>query len=146
VGSGFRPETRRRIAELALADIVELPFLDREILQAVYERADVVLLPSDREGYGLPVLEAFASGKPVVASDIPALRESGGGLAACVAPDALPEWVDAVERALAERGRGDAALAAARRARAATLTWDQHVRGLVPIYAELLDGGGRDRR
>ncbi len=140
VGSPFRPETRRTIQQLAVNDIVELPFLDRDVLGAVYERCDLLMLTSDREGFGLPVIEAFAAGKPVVASDIPALRESGGGLATCVKPDALAEWVTAVERALST-GDPTGALAAARRARAATLTWDDHVRGLVPIYAELLARG-----
>lgn len=136
-GSPFRPETRRSIEQLALNDIVELPFLERDVLRAVYDRCDLLMLTSDREGFGLPVIEAFAAGKPVVASDIPALRESGGGLAICVRPDALPDWVDAVERVLSA-GDPTGALAAARRARAATLTWDDHVRGVIPVYAEVL--------
>ena len=55
-----------------------LPFLDRATLAAVYRRSALVLLPSEREGFGLPVLEALACGTPVVASDIDALREVGG--------------------------------------------------------------------
>jgi len=138
IGSPFRPETRQRIKELVVNDIVELPYLDRDVLHAVYERCDLLLLPSDREGYGLPIVEAFAAGKPVIASDIPALRESGGGLATCIAPDAFKDWVEAVERTLAA-GDPTGALAAARRARAASLTWDDHARGLVSVYAELFD-------
>jgi glycosyltransferase involved in cell wall biosynthesis len=138
VGSPLRPETRLRAQELAMNDVAELPYLDRDVLRAVYERCDLVLLPSDREGYGLPVVEAFAAGKPVVVSDIPALRESSGGLATCVKPDALSEWVEAIERVLRE-GDPSGALAAVRRARAAARTWDDHVRGLLPLYAELLD-------
>ena len=138
VGSTMRAETLQRARELAFADYVELPFLDRDVLRAIYERADLLLLTSDREGYGLPVLEAFAAGKPVVASDIPALRESSAGLATFVPPDTLHEWVDAVERALSTRDP-DGRLAAARRAHAAATTWDDHVRGLLPVYAELLE-------
>jgi glycosyltransferase involved in cell wall biosynthesis len=137
-----RPRTRRRIHELAVGDLIELPFLGRDELRAIYERCDLLLMTSDREGYGLPVLEAFAAGKPVVASDLPAVRESGGGLATCVAPEAMADWVAAIERVL---GAGDPTgeRAAARRARAASLTWDAHVRGLLPIYSELLDRAGR---
>jgi glycosyltransferase involved in cell wall biosynthesis len=138
VGSPFRPETRQKVQELALNDIVELPFLDRDVLRAVYDRCDLLMLPSDREGYGLAVVEAFAAGKPVIASDIPALRESSGGLATLVQPDALQAWVEATEQVLSA-GDPTGALAAARRARAASLTWDDHVRGLLPIYAELLE-------
>jgi glycosyltransferase involved in cell wall biosynthesis len=137
-GSPLRPETRRRLLDLNLDAVIELPRLERDVLQAVYRQCDLLLMPSDREGYGLPVVEAFAAGKPVVASDIPALRESSGGLAALVEPDALGAWVDAVERVLRDRDPAGAA-AAARRAWAAAHTWDDHVRGLLPVYAEMLE-------
>ena len=138
VGSPLRRQTRERAVDLGVGDLIELPFVDQDVLRAVYHRCDLLLLPSDREGYGLPVLEAFAAGKPVVASDIPALRETAGGLGTLVPSDSLPDWVAAIEQLL---GAGDLTgeLAAARRSRAASLTWDHHVRGLLPIYAELLE-------
>jgi glycosyltransferase involved in cell wall biosynthesis len=137
VGSPLRHATRQRMIELSLGDVVELPFVEHDVLRALYERCDLLLLTSDREGYGLPVLEAFAAGKPVVASDLPALRESSGGLARVVPPDSLHDWVAAIEEVL---GAGDptGALAAERRAHAAARTWDHHVQGLLPVYGELL--------
>jgi glycosyltransferase involved in cell wall biosynthesis len=138
VGSPLRPETRQRMAALAFTDIVELPFIERDVLRAIYARCNLLLLTSDREGYGLPVLEAFAAGKPVVASDLPALRESSGGLATLVPADSLDEWVDAIERVLGSEDPGGA-LAAERRVHAAARTWDDHVRGLLPVYEELLN-------
>jgi glycosyltransferase involved in cell wall biosynthesis len=138
VGSPLRQVTRQRMIELGLADVVELPFVDRDVLRAIYERCDLLLLTSDREGYGLPVLEAFAAGKPVVASDIPALRESSGGLARVVPPDSLHDWVTAIESVL-RTGDPTGALAAARRAHAAARTWDQHVQGLLPVYREVME-------
>jgi glycosyltransferase involved in cell wall biosynthesis len=72
VGAGGWP------AEMAGARV--LPFLDRSTLAGVYRAADLVLLPSDREGFGLPLLEAMACGTPVVASDLPVLREVGGSV------------------------------------------------------------------
>jgi glycosyltransferase involved in cell wall biosynthesis len=137
VGSPLRQETRRRIAELALGDIIELPFVERDVLRALYERCHLLVLTSDREGYGLPVLEAFAAGKPVVASDIPALRESSGGLATLVAADSLDEWAGAIERVL-QSGDPGGGLAAERRVHAAARTWDDHVRGLLAVYEEVL--------
>ena len=137
VGSPLRHATRQRMIELSLGDVVELPFVERDVLRALYERCDLLLLTSDREGYGLPVLEAFAAGKPVVASDIPALRESSGGLARVVPPDSLQDWVVAIEDVL-RTGDPTGALAAERRAHAAARTWDDHVRGLLPVYGELL--------
>ena len=47
---------------------VVLPFLPRASIASVYRRASVVLQPSEREGFGLPVLEAMACGAPVIAS------------------------------------------------------------------------------
>jgi glycosyltransferase involved in cell wall biosynthesis len=61
--------------------ILTLPFLTDRQLAAVYRKANLLLLPSEREGFGLPLLEAMACGLPVVASDIPPLREVGGAAA-----------------------------------------------------------------
>ena len=49
------------------------------VLSALYRRADLVVCPSLYEGFGLTLLEAMASGCPVLATDIPAHREVGGG-------------------------------------------------------------------
>ena len=73
--------------------IVQLPFLERRQLAALYRRASVVVLPSDREGFGLPVVEAMACGTPVIASDIPALREVGGTAAVYAPPGDVGRWV-----------------------------------------------------
>ena len=79
--------------ELGFGDaIVVLPALDRSTLAAVYRRCALLLMPSEREGFGLPVLEALACGTPVVASDAPALREVGGYAAAYCPVDDLEAW------------------------------------------------------
>ena len=76
--------------------LVQLPFLDRRQLAALYRRASVVVLPSDREGFGLPVVEAMACGTPVIVSDIPALREVGGRAATYCRPGDIESWVEAL--------------------------------------------------
>ena len=53
-------------------------WVDPGELAELYRRAAVLLLPSRYEGFGIPVLEAMASGTPVVLSDDPALREVAG--------------------------------------------------------------------
>ena len=130
-------DAHRRQAQRLKVRVLELPFLDSDVLHAVYERCSVLLLPSDREGFGLPVLEAFAVGRPAVVSDIPALREVSGGLARRVAPDDSRGWVAAIQLAL--QPHDAAAGEYARRAHASSLTWDAHARGLLPVYDEVLD-------
>ena len=65
-------------AEVDLSGCLTPGFLDDDDLRPVVAGASVLVLPSRDEGFGLPVLEALAAGTPVVASDLPALREVGG--------------------------------------------------------------------
>src|SRR5262249_25104198 len=59
VGGKFTNAQTRLQRELGIAEsVVELPQLNRRTLAAVYRRAALLLLPSEREGFGLPVLEA----------------------------------------------------------------------------------------
>ena len=62
-----RELVQRRVAELGLNDVIEVPgFVATEVVQATIERALCLVLPSRREGYGLVVVEAAASGTPSV--------------------------------------------------------------------------------
>jgi glycosyltransferase involved in cell wall biosynthesis len=68
------------VMSLGLVDRVRvMPRLTRLEVADWYRRSDVVLITSEAEGFGLPVIEALACGASVVASDIPVLRETGGG-------------------------------------------------------------------
>jgi glycosyltransferase involved in cell wall biosynthesis len=92
-------------------------------------------MPSLAEGFGLPIAEALALGTPVLASDIPAHREAGGGAVRLLPASDAGSWRDAVE-ALAF----DPAALAAARARAATfrpVTWDRFNGELSSVLEEI---------
>jgi glycosyltransferase involved in cell wall biosynthesis len=110
VGEPFTAEQESLARALGVTDaIVHLPFLERAELAAVYRRAALVLLPSEREGFGLPLAEAMACGTPVVASAIPSLLEVGGPAVTYCAPEDLDAWVTAVRLFLHQREEEPAA-------------------------------------
>ncbi|MDE1837258.1 MAG: glycosyltransferase [Euryarchaeota archaeon] len=69
-----------------LEGAISFSHISDETLNEIYNACDVLLFPSHEEGFGLPVLEAFAAGLPVVASGIPPITESSGGAALLVDP------------------------------------------------------------
>ena len=70
--------------------------LSRDELAVLYRRARAVLVPSDSEGFGLPVIEALACGAAVVTSDIPVLHEVGGPAVLRCSVNNVADWTDTV--------------------------------------------------
>lgn len=104
------------------AGVRPLGYVPDALLPGLYAGARAFVLPSLHEGFGLPCLEAMASGTPVVAADRGALPETCGDAAVLVDPLDAPAVADAVrtvvtDEALAER------LRATGLARAATRGW-----------------------
>lgn len=142
VGGAFTRSQLRHVSRLGLGGhVTVLPFLERRVLAAVYRRAAVVLQPSDREGFGLPVAEAMACGTPVAASDLPPLREVGGTIASYCPVGDVDSWVSTVGALLDERA-GDASGWAARKAAAVadSRRFDAltHAQRMLDVYRELL--------
>lgn len=141
VGGEFGEAQLGLVEELRLGDsIVVLPFLEGRVLAAVYRRAALLLQPSEREGFGLPVAEALASGLPVLASDLPVLREVGGVAASYRAAGDVAEWAEGAVGLLKER-KEDPARWSARRAEgvshARRFSWEVYARRMASIYGEL---------
>ena len=87
--------------DLGLADRVVFPgFVPAEELPLWYNSATVFAYPSSYEGFGLPVIEALACGRPVVTSDVSSLPEAGGQAAILVSPGSPEALAEALSRAL----------------------------------------------
>lgn len=138
VGGPFTAPQLSLIERLKLNDaIIVLPFLDRATLAAVYRRATVLLMPSEGEGFGLPVVEALACGTPVVASDLAALREAGGDAALYCPVADLERWSEVVSGLIRSR-MNDQEFTAAGLAQAAKFSWAEYTRKMVALYKEIL--------
>lgn len=130
------------VKELDLGDrVVCVPPRPHELLSTYYRAADVCLVPSRSESFGLVALEAAACGTPVVASDVGGLQtliDHGrtGYLVEEPTPEAFAAWVRQIvaEPLLAER-LGTGAVLRARR-----YTWAQAAHLLREVYEELTAG------
>ncbi len=137
---GWKSEALRREVEAAEREgwLRHLGYLRDAELAALYRSAAVFVFPSLYEGFGLPVLEALGAGAPVVASDLPVLRELAGE-AAVYAPPRDPEaWERAVERVLSDaalaRRLGERGVERARR-----FTWAEAARRHVEVFRDAAD-------
>jgi glycosyltransferase involved in cell wall biosynthesis len=118
--------------------VVQTGWTESAEIPTFYAAADLLLFPSLHEGFGLPVVEAMASGCPVAASDLCSIPEVGG--------DAIltfdPHDTDAIARE-AERALFDDAVRArlveAGLARAEQFRWRESARRTAAVYRELLD-------
>jgi alpha-1,3-rhamnosyl/mannosyltransferase len=106
-------------------------YVRTEELAELYRGAAALVLPSRYEGFGLPAVEAMASGTPVVAAAEPALREVAGD-AAVYAEDG--DFGAAVKRALDERDRR----VAAGLERAKLFSWAESARRTAEVYRQVL--------
>ncbi len=110
-----------------------LGYLDQQDLPAVVGGALALVMPSRDEGFGLPVLEALATGTEVVISDIPVLREVAGGFGRPF-PVGDADALAAVLASVVEHGPGTPTERAARRAAAARRTWAACAERTVDAY------------
>lgn len=145
-GGALTGEQRQLARSLGVADaIVTMPFLTPDSLAALYRHAAMVLLPSDTEGFGLPLAEALACGTPVLASDIPALREVGADAVSYCPPGNVSAWSAALVAMLRERSAQPDRWAQRRAAgirRASSFSWAEYADRCAALYSEVANGGG----
>ncbi len=130
------------IAEIRSAamdgDVCWLPEVSDEGLQALYQVATLLAMPSLDEGFGLPAAEAMASGLPVIASARGALPEVVGDAGVLLEEETAPAWAEAIEVLIEDAGLR-AGLAARGRERANGFRWERAATETANVYREVLN-------
>lgn len=137
-GAGWRNE---RLREQVNSGVVEgwlrhLGFVEEALLPRLYAGAALFVYPSIYEGFGLPPVEAMASGIPVMVSDRSCLPEVCGDAARFIDPDDADGFVSALSQNLADMDwRADSVRRGLARAR--EFSWDRCIDGTVEIYRKV---------
>jgi glycosyltransferase involved in cell wall biosynthesis len=117
-------------------DVLWLDYVSPDELRALFAISCAFVFPTLAEGFGLPVLEAFASRTPVIASDLPALREIAASHAVLIPPGDVDCLGEAMSR-IASGAPSHAELEDAR-LQARRFTWIATAHATLSVYAELV--------
>lgn len=121
-----------------------IPHVEAADLVVLYQAAVALVQPSLYEGFGLPIVESMASGCPVVASDIPTLREVVGRAAILVPPNDIAGFGHALV-ALARSADQRRDLASAGIDRAKLFSWDRCARETLDVFRNAVAFGSAVR-
>jgi glycosyltransferase involved in cell wall biosynthesis len=135
-GTDFK--LRQRAAQLGIeGDVVVLGHVAQEALPAIYQGASLFLYPTLYEGFGLPVIEAMASGTPVITSNNSALREVAGGYAHLVDPLDIEEIARAIAHCMTDEAHRENLCKLGLR-RAETFHWSKTAEQTLALYRQVL--------
>ncbi|HET7090854.1 MAG TPA: glycosyltransferase family 1 protein [Anaerolineae bacterium] len=128
------PESRERAAHLGLGDGVRfLGSIPDADLPALYAAADLFVMPSLYEGFGLPVLEAMACGTPIACSDTSSLPEVAGDAGLFFNPYDIDQMASTMLRAMTDPAlRAELRVRGLERAR--LFSWERVARQTVDVY------------
>jgi len=145
VGEGpERDRLEAMVGDFGLQEKVRLPGYCNDVTPYFHE-ADLGVIPSRWEGFGLVAVEALSTGLPLVASDVPGLREVLSPCDAAILAKA--DDVAALREAIAyglDNLAGNGAVSESARSRAEEFTIDAMVARYAELYKEVLDGGEKD--
>ena len=113
-----------------------LGYVDRNLLSALYSGADLYLCPSRHEGFGIPILEAFRCGCPVVASSGGALPEVADDAAEIVLSWSPEAWARRIETLLRDPSKLDFLRERGYR-REREFSWEETARRTLDVYRQV---------
>jgi glycosyltransferase involved in cell wall biosynthesis len=129
--------TRNLIEEKNIQDIIFTDFVSRDELEALYSGATATLFLSSYEGFGLPVLEAFANQCPVITTNVTSIPEVAGNAALLCDPHEVKQVADGMARLLV-----DETLCNELRAKGVTqaqkFTWDRTAALTIAAWEKIL--------
>jgi glycosyltransferase involved in cell wall biosynthesis len=117
--------------------VIRLGAVDELLLRALYRSATALVYPSLYEGFGLPLLEAMASGTPVIASRAASIPEVVGDAGILLDPSDAAAWAEAIVRVANTPSVRDE-LRAAGLARVAAFTWERTARTTIEVYRQVV--------
>lgn len=137
VGKAFEGRSVQTIEkELGIDSLlIRAGMVSQEDLVNFYNLADLFVLPSLYEGFGLPILEAFACGTPVACSNTSSMPEVGGALATYFDPKDPASIARALERSIDEKGKHDAEI----EAWVTQFSWESSSEQILKISEQLAD-------
>jgi len=137
-GGWGEEDIRKIVDDLDLHEHVLFPgYIPSEDLPILFARADLYVYPSLYEGFGIPLLEAMASGTVVVASDIPSLREVADDAALYFDPLEIDDMASMIYTALTDNGLREKMLEKGRQ-RVQDFTWRNAADKTLQIYQKVV--------
>ncbi len=132
------PDVRRAVIQSRVEQSVRfLGFVPLETLRIFHELAAAFVFPSLYEGFGLPPLEAMASGTPVIASQVSSLPEVVGGAAMLVNPENVFDIARGITEVLLNPELREELITKGRR-QAARFSWARTAQEVLAIYDEVV--------
>jgi glycosyltransferase involved in cell wall biosynthesis len=132
-----KPVLRKASKLVAEGRVHMLDYVPEDDLPALYQSALAFVYPSLMEGFGLPVLEAMASGLPVIASDVEPLKSLVSDAGWLARPGIAQDWHAALTEAIRDSGKR-VILAARGRERATLYSWEQAAKETMRCYEQVL--------
>lgn len=137
-GNGITRAEASLLEELGIRDRVSQRFLSDELMASAYSNAAAFVFPSHFEGFGLPALEAMASGTPTILARSTSLPEIGGDAAIYFEPGGVEELGRQITAVLNDSSlRKD--LVSRGLARSGEFTWDRAAAHTADVYRQALD-------